>query len=539
MRQNAVMASSGTRREVPVARQFLVLQVLLLAILVAGAVVLSWYDARGDVRSEARDRAVAVAQAVADAPTVVDAFGSADPTQVLQPYAEEVRGEADVDFVVVMELDRTRYTHPEPDRIGEKFVGDLGGAPDGYVFTQQFTGTLGPSMRAVVPVERDGSVIGLVSVGIKIDSISDRLRHDLVPILVAGLLALVVGVVGTGLLTRRLARQTHGLGPAELSRMYEYHHAVLHAVREGLLLLDADDRVQLANDEAADLLGLPDDVIGRPLADLDLPPGLIAAATGRTVESDDVYVVGDRVLVVSSAPAAWQGRDVGAVVTLRDHTELRSVTGELDTVRGLTEALRAQNHEAANRLHTIVSLVEIGRTEEAVEFATRELEVAQVLTDTMTDRVGEPVLAALLLGKSAEARERGIDLDLDAVALPAGAAVEPRDLVTVIGNLVDNAFDAVVGRGSARVRVRVSEDAGRVVLVVEDSGDGVPAGAEEQVTARGWSTKVSDAPGGGGRGIGLALVAQVARRYGGGVLVGRSSLGGASFRVELPTEVTR
>jgi sensor histidine kinase regulating citrate/malate metabolism len=316
------------------------------------------------------------------------------------------------------------------------------------------------------------------------------------------------------------------MGEREITRMYEYYSAVLHAVREGLLLVDADGRVQLVNDEAQRLLGLGDDVVGRRLGDLGLAPGLVAAALGETAESDDLYVAGDRILVVSSSPAEWEGHDVGAVVTLRDHTELRSVTGELDAVRGLTESLRSQTHEAANRLHTVVSLIEMGRPEDAVEFATSELEVAQRLTDQVVSAVGDPVVAALLLGKSAEAAERGVDLTVSG-ELPSLLGVPARDLVTVIGNLVDNALDAVSGAGWKRVDVALSGDGAGLSVTVDDSGPGLDEDAATRVLERGWSTKAA------GRGVGLALVAQVARRHRGGVTVGTSPLGGARFTVTL------
>jgi sensor histidine kinase regulating citrate/malate metabolism len=304
--------------------------------------------------------------------------------------------------------------------------------------------------------------------------------------------------------------------------MYEYYTAVLHAVREGLLLIDDDGRVQLVNDEAQRLLDLPDDAVGRRLDELGLAPALVAAARGQQASDDDLYLAGDRTLVVSSAPAAWNGRAVGAVVTLRDHTELRSVTGELEVVRNLTESLRAQTHEAANRLHTVVSLIEMGRPDEAVEFATEELQLAQVLADRVIGAAGDPVLAALLLGKLSEAAERGIDLAVDGelgdVNLPS------RDLVTVLGNLLDNAFDAVAGREERRVRAHLGDR----VVVVGDSGAGLSDEDARHVLDRGWTTKAS---GEGGHGVGLALVSQVARRHGGTVSIGRSDLGGAEFTV--------
>ncbi|MDQ4051931.1 MAG: sensor histidine kinase [Actinomycetota bacterium] len=515
-------------RDTSVARQILLLQVGVVLVLVVASFGLAAYDARRDARATATERAVVVAEAVADSPTTLQALDDRDPAEVLQPYCEDVRRDTQVDFVVVMALDRTRYCHPDPDNIGKAFIGDLGDAPEGRVFTQQHTGTLGPSMRAVVPVLDGDRVVALVSVGITVKAIDRQLRDALAPILLAALAVLVVGMVGAGLVARRLRRQTHGLGEREITRMYEYYSAVLHAVREGLLLIDDQGRAQLVNDEARRLLDLPADVVGRSVHDLGLAPALVEAALGRTAESDDVYVAGDRVLVVSSAPASWGGREVGAVVTLRDHTELQSVTGELDVVRGLTESLRAQTHEAANRLHTVVSLIEMGRPDEAVEFATEELQMGQLLTDRVVHAVGDPIVAALLLGKSAEATERGIDLDIEGEL--ATGDLPARDLVTVIGNLIDNAFDAVTGHDERRVLVRLATDAGTTTVSVGDSGDGLTGPDAAQALDRGWTTKATGAT---GRGVGLALVNQVARRHGGEVTIGTSSLGGAELTVTL------
>lgn len=523
-------------RDIPVARQVLVLQVLVVLLLVVASIALAAYDARRDTRDAATERAVAVARSVADSPTVVSEVTTDDPTPVLQPYTLQVQTDADVDFVVVMNLDRIRFTHPVEARIGEEFVGDVGNAPEGEVFTQEFEGTLGPSMRAVVPVTAtNGEVIAMVSVGITISTINEQLRDDIGLILLAAAVVLATGLIGAWLVSRRLSRVTHGMGEREIARMYEYYSAVLHAVREGLLLLDDDGRVQLVNDEARRLLDLPENVIGRKVQDLALPPGLVAAALGRVAESDDVYIAGDRILVVSSAPATWQGREVGAVVSLRDHTELRAVTGELDVVRGLTESLRSQNHEAANRLHTVVSLIEMGRPDDAVEFATHELRMAQQLTDRVVGAVGDPVLAALLLGKTAQAAERGIGLTIEGDLPGAGDELPARDLVTVVGNLVDNAMDAVVGRDQRQVAVRFEGDDNEVRVVVSDSGPGLTPEQARHAQEAGWSTKAATDD--GGRGIGLALVTRVAHRYGGKVTIGDSSLGGAEFTVALRAPV--
>ena len=523
------------RHERSVARQVLVLQLIAVLVLVVTALALATYDARSDIRSGARDEAVSVAQAVARSPVLHEATATGDPAALLQPYAEAVRVDTGVDFVVIMDTDRTRWSHPNEDLLGKKFIGNLGGALDGDVFTEEYAGTLGPSIRAIVPVfdtaadTAEAPVVALVSVGITLTQLDDLLVDEFADIVVAALAVLVVGVLGAWLISHRLRRQTHGLGEREITRMYEYYNAVLHAVREGLLLIDLEGRVQLVNDEARRLLRLPDDAVGRSLGDLGLPPALVEAAAGER-GADEVYVTGDHVLVASSSAAYWEGREVGAVVTLRDHTELQGLTGELDIVRGLTESLRAQTHEAANRLHTVVSLIEMGRPDDAVDFVTDELRVAQMLTDRLVGASGDPVVAALLLGKSAEAAERGISLTVSGELPAEFDAGSSRDLVTVLGNLVDNALDAVAGGTDRRVVVHLEGSATHARLVVGDSGPGLSPEEAAHALERGWTTK---ADAGDGRGVGLALVSQVARRLGGGVAIGRSPLGGAELVVTL------
>jgi two-component system CitB family sensor kinase len=219
------------------------------------------------------------------------------------------------------------------------------------------------------------------------------------------------------------------------------------------------------------------------------------------------------------------------VVTVRDHTELRALVSELKTIRGFAEALSAQAHESANQLHTVVSLIELGRAEQALAFATTELAVTQRLTDLVVGGIGEPEVAALVLGKAAEAGERGVDLVVETdVDLPAGRA-DPRDLVTIVGNLLDNAIDAAVEAPGPRwVRFGArTVGADELELVVADSGPGLDPEQAGRVFQRGYSTKSTDRP--LGRGIGLALVAQAAHRYGGAVAVANEK--GAVFTVTL------
>ena len=236
-------------------------------------------------------------------------------------------------------------------------------------------------------------------------------------------------------------------------------------------------------------------------------------------------------LVVNKTPASWAGRAVGSVITLRDHTDLQAISGELDSARGLADTLRSQNHESANRLHTVVSLIEMGRPADAVEFATRELETAQRLTDRVVSAVEDPVLSAVLLGKSAQAQERGVELSVDAASRVSGLAIDPQSSVTMVGNLIDNAMDAAPETTAPhRVEVLVVAGPDSFRLVVDDSGPGLTAEQAASAFRRGWSTKGTT--GGLGRGIGLALVVQTVRSHGGTIRVERGPLGGARFEID-------
>ncbi|WP_233526354.1 sensor histidine kinase [Actinomadura spongiicola] len=515
------------------AGQLLVLQAAIVGLLVAAGVTVAYLDAERAANDAAAQTVTAVAATIANSQNVRAALATPDPSRLLQPYAERVRREAGVDFITIMDPAGVRYTHPNPSRIGGNFVGNTGPAVAGRTFTETYTGTLGPSVRTVTPVfDDDRRVVALVAVGITVRVISGELRQRLLYLLGVAAAVLAIGIGGSYLVSARLRRQTRGAGPRELRGMFDYYHAILHSVREGLLLLDRAGRVVLCNDAARDLLNLPDSSRGRRVSDLGLPGELAATLTSREQRSDEIHVGDTRVLVVNTSPVKSRGRAMGNVVTLRDHTELLALTGELDTVRGFAESLRSQAHEAANRLHTVVSLVELGRPDQAVEFATAELATAQRLTDRVVGSATEPVLAALLLGKSAEAGERGVDLVVTEDSAIEGV-VEPRDLVTILGNLIDNAIDAALANTGARpprVVVSARKDGGEFVLQVADSGPGVDPATVPDMFRRGWTTKTSGGP--VGHGLGLALVGQAVRRHGGDVHVGHD--GGAIFTVRLP-----
>lgn len=514
------------------ARQLFVLQALVVAVVLVGVGVAAYLEVDQRAHDATADEMLAVARTFADTPEVREAVAGPDPTARLQPLAEQVRLDTGTDFVVVMTVDGVRFTHPDTSQIGKHFLGTIAPAAAGEAITETYTGTLGPSVRAVVPV-RDGTrVVALVAVGRTVAAVSRALTPQLLVVLVAVAAALAVAASGSFLVSRWLRRTTRDLGPAELARRNEYYDAVLHAVREGMVLLDREGRVQLVNDEARRLLDLPEEVVGVPIDALGLPVALGEALASGEVRSDEIHLTAERIVVVNQQQARWDGRRLGTVVTLRDHTELRALVSELATVRGFADSLNAQAHEAANQLHTVISLIELGRADEALEFATAELTVAQHLTDAVLAAIGVPELAALIVAKVAEAGEEGVDLRLEPdTHIPDGLA-DPRDLVTIVGNLVDNAVDAARTAPAPRWVALGGSVAGEsAVLRVADSGPGLDPATAERAFTRGWSTK--EARDGRPRGLGLALVGRAVHRAGGTVGVERGDPG-AVFVVTLP-----
>lgn len=484
------------------AGQAIALQVLVVAVVVLAGTALALLDARHDGENAAREQVIGIATALADSPSTAAAIESGTATKVLQPVTEAVRTGTDIAFITIMAPDGVRFTHTDPTQIGGHYLGTVEPALRGETFSEVYTGTLGPSVRAIAPVRgADGRIVGLVSAGITQQTLAQRWRAQIPVIAAVTAAALAVSLIGVWAIRRRLLRQTRGLRPDELRVMYDHHDAILHSVSEGLIVLDRDG-VALANDEARRLLGLA----SGPVRAEDLPQFLRSADPGVR---DELHVTADRVLVVNRARVADSRSEV---VTIRDRTELQGALGELSSLQVLADSLRAQAHESANKLHTVVTMVEMGRPEDAVRFATSELELSQRLVDRLSPAVGEPALVALLLGKTAQADERGIALTVtEDTQLSADAVLSGQEMVTVLGNLIDNAMDAC-DRDDPWIEVTVTQDDHELLIRVADSGPGMDPDTFEKAMQRGYSTKSADPA---GHGLGLALVGQVIRRHGG------------------------
>ncbi|MBT2555692.1 sensor histidine kinase [Arthrobacter sp. ISL-5] len=530
-----------------IARRLFVANLLFVLALTAVVGTAAFIDARDRTYDETGRRMAALAVSVADNPLVLQAAESPDPSARLQPYALKVMGDADADFITIMAPDRTRWTHPRNEELGQPYIGSISDALEGRVFTEITAGTLGPSVRTIAPVkDAGGSVKALVAAGVTVRTIDVAVAGRIPALLAISGALLAAGSLASWLLGGYLRRVTRGWGPEQLAQLFAYYESVLHSVREGVILIDPKGRVVMYNDQAAELLGLEprdsgDDPANAPfLADLPLAPSLKNLfESGRTAH-DEIHLTDSGVLVVNQgpamgpdSPAGRQAAMFGTVATIRDRTEIESLGSELETMRTLSDALRAQTHEHANRLHTMVSLLELGRTGEALDFATQDLELSQQLTDDMVSSVQEPVLSALVMGKAAEAHERGVELVVQASGAAGAAGIAVQDLVTILGNLLDNAIDAATDApGPRRVELHVESDGGGLDITVQDSGKGIEPDAVDDIFRYGFSTKEA---GPFGRGLGLALVKQAVQRRAGTMTITNSGgTGGARFHIVLP-----
>nr|WP_235614674.1 SpoIIE family protein phosphatase/ATP-binding protein [Streptomyces ambofaciens] len=335
-----------------VAGQVLFLQVVVAVLLIVAAAVGVTVQTRSDTEHDAQERSRAVAVALARSPGFVTALRSDDPTAALQPYVAAAHEGTGVDFIAVMETDGTRYADTDPRLIGER-AEDVGRAARGEAYTEIYEGDPSDAARAVVPVtDGRGVVVGLVAAGVTLGTVGEALAGQIPLILVSGGVALVLAVGSAALVSRRLRRQTRGIGPTEMTRMYEHHDAVLHAVREGVLIVSDDGHLVLANDEARRLLELPEDCDGRHITGLGLDSAIVELLSSERSVTDEVHLAGDRLVAVNTRRTAPYGGPSGKVATLRDTTELRSLAGTAEVARERLKLL----HEAGMRVGTTLNV---------------------------------------------------------------------------------------------------------------------------------------------------------------------------------------
>jgi two-component system, CitB family, sensor kinase len=515
-----------------------VMQVAILVVtLAAGFWVVQW-NLRRQLDQQFEHRALAVAEGLASQPAIANAVVHGRPGGQIQTLAKLAWHRTGALFVVVTNAAGIRYAHPKPWLIGTSITYH---DPEprytepfrtGKTYMGLQTGTLGPVAAGKAPLWYHGKLVGEVSAGFKAASVAQAMSGAVRSFASYLLAVFAVAVLAALAFARRLKRQTFGLELKEIAALLQEREAMLHGIREGVLGYDRNERVILANDAAQRLLRLPPGFLGSPLADL-LPPGRLRDIVRGEIDGRDLPVLaGDRVLVANRMPIQLDHRrHLGWVVTFHDQTESEALKRELGEALGLTEALRAQSHEFANRLHTLVGLVELGEYHEAIRFVTDVTEARDALTEQLKKALRDPKLVALALAKSSLADERGVALRIAPDSHVDADITDVLPVLTVTGNLIDNAIEATAAGPQPRwVELTVVTAGANLLIRVRDSGPGVPDDMRETIFTDGFTSKAS--PTGARRGLGLALVRQLTERHGGMVSVGRDD--GAVFTVVLP-----
>lgn len=534
--------------------QLLLLQVAIVLITVVGTGVVASFLQEQQLRDAYRDRMIAVAQSVASLPSVVNAFDDPDPSKTIQPIAEVIRKASDVTYVVVTNSAGIRYSHPDSSLIGKLVSTDPGIALLGKTYVGTQTGTLGESWRVKVPIfDASHTVEGIVSVGIlEADLRRDYLGSSTLLFLTIGLAA-IFGVIGATTVTTIIRRRTYGLEPEQIAGLLEEREAMLHGVREGLVAVDEHGRISLINDAALRLLDIEPapDLVGSRASDRLDDELVRLLASGEAEQS--LVLSGERVLLVRRDIAEIEGRVIGTILILRDNTELHALLRDLDGAQSLADGLRAQAHGFSNKLHVISGLLELGHLSEAVAFISHEGGRGTLSSVSGSTGIRELEVIALLLVKQVRAEELGITVIIEPGSTLPPLAAHPEaeilraDVVTVFGNLLDNAVEASQNGGRVMVAIhsqtsdsQSSEVSnGEVMISVADSGTGISPQLRERVFSSGFSSKTA-LPGtiSTGRGIGLTLVKRIAERYGGSASISTSATGGAEITVRLPVGST-
>jgi sensor histidine kinase regulating citrate/malate metabolism len=513
---------------------FLVCLLVLSLILASGAIYTAIV---GDlVEDQIGKRALQVSRTVAQIPLVKRKIIEPRPDGVLQELAERIRREVGAEFIVIGNRRGIRFSHPVPERIGRAMVGgdNAPALERGESYVSYAVGTLGPSIRGKVPIfNDDGQIIGVVSVGYLQEGVRGTVHTQQLKVgLLVGTL-MVIGILGAVQISGRFKRAIFGLEPEQIARLFSERASIIESIREGIVAIDRNARVTVANRQAIEILGrrVDQDVIGLPIREVLPGAKLSHILSGGEQRQDQELEVGGTTMIINTVPMLENGEITGAVASFRRKDELDILAKQLSQVKEYSEMLRAQTHEYSNKLHTIAGLIQIDHSKEALDLIGRETAGYQGLIAFLAKAVPFPVLAAFILGKYNHAQELRIDfeIDPDSQLTDVPAEMSREKLVTILGNLIDNAFDASL-QGETKPHVKLSmTDLGKdLVFEVEDSGRGIPAEQSELIFERGFTTKLND------RGQGLYLVKNALKELGGEITLSESELGGALFSVFIP-----
>jgi len=511
----------------------LVCGVVAVALLVTNILISA--DVSSSTQRALDEKARDIARIVARSQVVIEALSGQRNETEIQSFAEEIRNVTNVEFIVVIDMNSIRKSHPDETKVGQTFVGgDEPAALAGQEYTSLGAGTLGPSLRAFAPIiTRDGKQVGAVAVGILLNSVQLAVDNSRIFIYYAMMFGLLVGIAGAILLAQNIKKTLFGLEPNIIAKLVEERSAMLQSVREGIIAVDTNACITLVNGEAMRLLqqaGIQGEPLDKNVESFVPNTRLQDVLKTGQAELDQQQDLQGITLLTNRVPVCVDGEIVGAIATFRDETEFRQLAEQLTGVRNYAEALRAQAHEFMNKLHVILGMVRLQCYDLLADYINGIAHQYQSEVGSIVRRIKDPVLAGFLLGKLSHAREAGVELVISEESyLP-----EPEDrdiiheLITVVGNLVNNALEAVANSPVKCVSVGCIHDEGILHITVSDTGPGVTEDQRQQLFEKGYSTKV------GNRGLGLSLVQSSLKRMGGTIEVLSEGGQGTQFVVRIP-----
>ncbi|WP_394218308.1 ATP-binding protein [Halobacillus trueperi] len=510
----------------------LVLSLLVLVIgLLAGVFA---YMEKRDVEDQMGQLALQVASTVSFMPSIKKAFDTENPSEVIQPIALSVQEESGAEFVVIGNKNSIRYAHPDEWKIGRRMVGgdNERALKNGEYYISKAEGTLGPSLRGKAPIiGENGDIIGIVSVGFLLEDVRSIVWNKLENVFGVAVLVLVVGAVGSLLLARSIRKDTLGLEPYEITSFYQTREAILSSIKEGIISIDAAGRVTMINQSAIDLLNLSEGAEGHLISEVFPNTQMLKVLETGDATRDEEMILMDKVVIVNRTPIMHEGQVAGVVSSFRDKTEVRNMVQTLSEVKRHSESLRSQTHEHANKMYVILGLLQLGKQEEAMEMIEEDFHMSQKHQALIFDRIQDETVQAILTGKMSMASEQRLDFTIqeDSELRHVPPHITRTELVTMLGNLIDNAFEAVSGQKEKRVEFFVTDVGHDIVFEVSDNGPGIPEDVYSSLFVRGFSTKEGDY-----RGYGLHNVREIVEQLSGTMEVDHSDEGGAVFSIFLP-----
>lgn len=484
------------------------------------------------------NRVLAIAETVASMPEISQAFSAKDPSLIIQPIAEKISAQTGAEFVVVGNKNKIRYSHPVPDRIGEIMVGnDNDQALQGKEVISEAQGTLGPSLRGIAPIYADnGQVIGIVAVGFSLQEIKNITDDYRKKIFLIALGIIGVGIIGALLIARSVKKAILGLEPAEITNLYQEKKAVIESIKEGIVAVNLEGTITMVNQQSLNMLhwNSVKDVLGRNILELSPYSPLMEIIQKGEAVFDKEFLLNDEFFIANYMPIrSEKGQITGYVSSFRSKSELSRLTQELSQVKQYSEALRAQTHEFSNKLYMISGLIQLESYQEAIELITREFDIHENLFNFIKQEIPDLMIGGLLIGKFNKANELKIEFDIDRESsfkdIPE--TLDRDALTSIIGNLIDNAMDAVMKPKVKDKKIEISfTDYGKdLIIEIEDSGIGIPPENRAIIFEKGFSTKAEE-----NHGLGLFLVRKNVKQMNGYISYSPNPGGGSIFTVVIP-----